>query len=103
MRLRQFRARHSRVGPPRVMVEEDVVPIGAQALVPAEKRPHEVERGLEDGWNLAWPSRSANRGEQSGPELLDLHCCVHSPECTPRFVAGALDCPVIRETALERG
>src|SRR5207249_4446658 len=74
--------RHPRLGPADMMVEEDVVTVGAQTLVLAEKRPDEVERGLEDGWNLAWPSRSANRGEQSGPELLDLHCGVHSPECT---------------------
>ncbi len=37
-----------------VVVEEDVVPVGPQAGMPAEESPHAVERRFECSWNILY-------------------------------------------------
>lgn len=74
------------------MIEKDVVAVGAQALVRAEKRPDPIERGLEDRRDLARRRRSSNRGEQPRTELLDLHGVVlHSNQPSAVWRGGSFD------------
>ncbi len=69
--------RHPRLGLVGMMIEKDVVPVGAKARVLAEKRQTRSSAGLKTRGISRGRGRSPNCGQQSWPELLDLHAVVH--------------------------